>query len=79
LKLKVLLLLAYTNYHCASVDIHLSQRFPLATPLFDDLLDGALSLEVHLEGNGNTLCSLRIRISSTLKWLADSTVFWGLA
>ena len=40
--------------------------------LFDDLLDGGTpALEVPLEGNGKSLCSLRIRISDALKWLAD--------
>ena len=39
--------------------------------LFDDLLDGCMALEVPLEGNGKSLCSLRIRISDALKWLAD--------
>jgi hypothetical protein len=39
--------------------------------LFDDLLDGTTALEVPLEGNGKSLCSLRIRISDALKWLAD--------
>ena len=40
--------------------------------LFDDLLDGCTpALEVPLEGNGKSLCSLRIRISDALKWLAD--------
>ena len=40
-------------------------------PLFDDLLDGAPSLEVPLEGNAKSLCSLKIRICDALKWLAD--------
>ena len=40
-------------------------------PLFDDLLDGAPSLEVPLEGNGKSLCSLKVRICDALKWLAD--------
>ncbi len=31
-----------------------------------------MALEVPLEGNGKSLCSLRIRISDALKWLADS-------
>ena len=39
--------------------------------LFDDLIDGTSALEVPLEGNGKSLCSLRIRISDALKWLAD--------
>ena len=39
--------------------------------LFDDLIDGTPALEVPLEGNGKSLCSLRIRISDALKWLAD--------
>ncbi len=39
--------------------------------LFDDLLGGTTALEVPLEGNGKSLCSLRIRISDALKWLAD--------
>ena len=39
--------------------------------LFDDLLGGTPALEVPLEGNGKSLCSLRIRISDALKWLAD--------
>ena len=39
--------------------------------LFDDLLGGTTSVEVPLEGNGKSLCSLRIRISDALKWLAD--------
>ena len=30
-----------------------------------------MALEVPLEGNGKSLCSLRIRISDALKWLAD--------
>ena len=38
--------------------------------LFDDLLGGTPSVEVPLEGNGKSLCSLRIRISDALKWLA---------
>ena len=40
-------------------------------PLFDDLLGDTPSVEVPLEGNGKSLCSLRIRISDALKWLAD--------
>ena len=39
--------------------------------VFDDLLGGTSALEVPLEGNGKSLCSLRIRISDALKWLAD--------
>ena len=39
--------------------------------LFDELIDGSIALEVPLEGNGKSLCSLRIRISDPLKWLAD--------
>ena len=39
--------------------------------LFDALLGGTPALEVPLEGNGKSLCSLRIRISDALKWLAD--------
>ena len=39
--------------------------------LFDELLDGSMALEVPLEGNSKSLCSLRIRISDALKWLAD--------
>ena len=39
--------------------------------VFDDLIDGTPALEVPLEGNGKSLCSLRIRISDALKWLAD--------
>ncbi len=39
--------------------------------VFDDLLGGTPALEVPLEGNGKSLCSLRIRISDALKWLAD--------
>ena len=30
-----------------------------------------MTLELPLEGNGKSLCSLRIRISDALKWLAD--------
>jgi hypothetical protein len=30
-----------------------------------------MALEVPLEGNGKSLCSLRIRISDAVKWLAD--------
>ena len=36
-----------------------------------ELIDGSMALEVPLEGNGKSLCSLRIRISDALKWLAD--------
>ena len=39
--------------------------------LFDELIDGSMALEVPLEGNGKSLCSLRIRISDALEWLAD--------
>jgi len=39
--------------------------------VFDDLISGTPALEVPLEGNGKSLCSLRIRISDALKWLAD--------
>ena len=39
--------------------------------VFDDLIGGTSALEVPLEGNGKSLCSLRIRISDALKWLAD--------
>ena len=39
--------------------------------VFDDLIGGTPALEVPLEGNGKSLCSLRIRISDALKWLAD--------
>ena len=39
--------------------------------VFDDLIDGTTALEVPLEGNGKSLCSLRVRISDALKWLAD--------
>ena len=35
--------------------------------LFDELIDGSMALEVPLEGNGKSLCSLRIRISDALK------------
>ena len=52
--------------------------------LFDDLIGGTTALEVPLEGNGKSLCSLRIRISDALKWLADqftrqATPRWSLA
>ena len=33
--------------------------------------DSLQSAAVPLEGNGKSLCSLRIRISDALKWLAD--------
>jgi hypothetical protein len=39
--------------------------------VFDDLIGGTPALEVPLEGNGKSLCSIRIRISDALKWLAD--------
>jgi len=39
--------------------------------LFDDLIGGTPALEIPLEGNGKSLCSLPIRISDALKWLAD--------
>ncbi|PCH52573.1 MAG: hypothetical protein COC21_07020 [Verrucomicrobiales bacterium] len=39
--------------------------------MFDDLLGDTPSVEVPLEGNGKSLCSLHIRISDALKWLAD--------
>ena len=39
--------------------------------IFDDLLGGKPSVEVPLEGNGKSLCSLKVRISDALKWLAD--------
>ena len=39
--------------------------------LFDDLLGGNPSVEVPLEGNGKSLCSLKVRISDALKWLGD--------
>ena len=39
--------------------------------LFDELIEGSVALEVPLEGNGKSICSLRIRISDALKWLAD--------
>ena len=39
--------------------------------IFDDLLGGKPSVELPFEGNGKSLCSLRIRISDTLKRLAD--------
>ena len=34
--------------------------------LFDDFIGGTTALEVPLEGNGKSLCSLRIRISDAL-------------
>ena len=40
-------------------------------PLFDDLLNDAPPIEVPLEGNAKSLCSLKIRICDALKWLAD--------
>ena len=43
--------------------------------LFDDLLGGNPFVEVPLEGNGKSLCSLRIRISDALKWLADRSEY----
>ena len=43
--------------------------------LFDELIDGSMALEVPLEGNGKSLCFLRIRISDALKWLAGR--FWA--
>lgn len=39
--------------------------------LFDELIDGFMALEVTLEGNGKSLCSLRICITDALKWLTD--------
>ena len=42
--------------------------------LFDELIDGSVALEVPLEGNGKSLCSLRIRISDALKWLAETAI-----
>ena len=30
-----------------------------------------MAIDVPFEGNGKSLCSLRIRISDALKWLAD--------
>ena len=39
--------------------------------LFDEFIDGSMAFEVPLEGNGKSLCSLRIRISDALKCLAD--------
>ncbi len=44
---------------------------PPGQDLGDELIDGSMALEVPLEGNGKSLCSLRIRISDALKWLAD--------
>ena len=38
--------------------------------LLTDFIGGTTALEVHLEGNVKSLCSLRIRISDALKWLA---------
>ena len=40
-------------------------------PLFDDLLNDAPPIEIPLEGNGKSLCSLKVRICDALKWLAD--------
>ena len=40
-------------------------------PLFDELLKGETCIEVPLEGNAKSLCSLKIRICDALKWLAD--------
>ena len=40
-------------------------------PLFDELLKGETCIEVPLEGNAKSLCSLKIRISDALKWLGD--------
>ena len=40
-------------------------------PLFDDLLNDPLPIEIPLEGNAKSLCSLKIRICDALKWLAD--------
>ena len=40
-------------------------------PLFDDLLNDAPPIEIPLEGNAKSLCSLKIRICDALKWLAD--------
>jgi len=40
-------------------------------PLFDDLLAGAPPIEIPLEGNAKSLCSLKVRICDALKWLAD--------
>jgi len=46
--------------------------------LFDELIDGSMALEVPLEGNGKSLCSLGIRISDALKWLAERFRAGGL-
>jgi hypothetical protein len=51
--------------------VPLLQLHPGWRHLFDDLKGGTPALEVPLEGNGKSLCSLRIRISDALKWLAD--------
>ena len=40
-------------------------------PIFEDFLNHALLIEVPLECNGKSLCSLKIRIWDTLKWLRD--------
>ena len=40
-------------------------------PLFDDLLNDAPPIEIPLEGNAKSLCSLKVRICDALKWLAD--------
>ena len=40
-------------------------------PLFDDLLASAPPIEIPLEGNAKSLCSLKVRICDALKWLAD--------
>ena len=40
-------------------------------PLFDDLLAGAPPIEIPLEGNAKSLCSLKVSICDALKWLAD--------
>ena len=39
--------------------------------MFDDFLSHAMPIEVPLEGNVKSLCSLNIRICDTLKWLGD--------
>ena len=59
------------------MDIHGGQRAKWRH-LFDELIDGSVALEVPLEGNGKSLCSLRIRISDALKWLADRFRAGGL-
>ena len=43
--------------------------------LFDELIDGTVALEVPLEGNSKSLCSLRIRISDALN---GSRIAFGL-